>query len=78
LATEIVPSPDGWRAVFAVSPAVTAELGRLCGAEIACCPFFAFQVAITAESVVLTVGGPEGADEAIALLLDAGTVGSWR
>jgi hypothetical protein len=57
---------------------VTAELGRLCGAEIACCPFFAFQVAITAESVVLTVGGPEGADEAIALLLDAGTVGSWR
>jgi hypothetical protein len=69
-ATEVVPSPNGRCAVFGFSPGVIAELGRLCAAEVACCPFFTFHLAITAESVVLTVGGPDGAEEAIAGLLD--------
>ena len=50
------------RASFDPSWARIAELGRLCTAETACCPFFAFSLEITASSVVLTMRGLPGAD----------------
>lgn len=54
-------SDGSYRAVFDASAGVITEVARLCGAEIACCPFFTFDIEITAASVVLTIGGPADA-----------------
>jgi MerR family copper efflux transcriptional regulator len=57
---------DGtFRAVFDPSPGLITEVVELCGAEIACCPFFTFEVQITASAVVVTINGP---DDALALI----------
>lgn len=52
---------------FDQSPALLAEITGLCAAEVACCPFFDFTIAVAADAVTLTVGGPDGAAD----LLDA-------
>jgi MerR family copper efflux transcriptional regulator len=57
---------DGtFRAVFDPSAGLLSEVVELCGAEIECCPFFTFDVHITASSVVVTIDGP---DDALALI----------
>jgi MerR family copper efflux transcriptional regulator len=48
-----------WRFVFEPDAAVAVELATMCAAETACCPFFEFNLNITAPAVVLTVGGPD-------------------
>jgi DNA-binding transcriptional MerR regulator len=66
------------RVVFDPSPAVIAELARLCAAETACCPFFTFDLEITAAAIVLTIGGPAGAEQLIGRFFDLGEPASTR
>jgi len=73
LATAIrtTPSAGGVRVVFDPSPELIGEVARLCAAETACCPFFTFNLEITASAVVLTVGAPAGMQDLIGRLFDA-------
>jgi MerR family transcriptional regulator, copper efflux regulator len=51
------------RAEFDPSAVGIADLARLCAAETVCCPFFTFNLEITASAVVVMVDGPEGLEE---------------
>ena len=53
-------------AVFDHSAVLITEVARLCQAEVECCPFFTFDIEITARAVVVTIGGPP---EALDVLL---------
>ncbi len=59
-----------FRAVFELSAGLLIEVARLCDAEIACCPFFTFDIEITAMSVVVTVRGPTDALALISAVFD--------
>ena len=54
---------------FAPDAEVAADLARLCAAETACCPAFAFTLDITANTVALTIDGSDDAAEAFAAVL---------
>ena len=48
---------------------VAADLARLCAAETACCPAFAFSLDITATTVALTIDGTDDTAQAFAAVL---------
>jgi len=64
---------DRLSAVFEPSASVVAELARLSAAETACCPFFTFNLDITAAAAVLTVRVPAGAEAMLDRLVGAAT-----
>ena len=58
------------RVVFDPSAELIAELARLCAAETGCCPFFRFDLDITAAATVLTIDGPAGTEGMIGRFFD--------
>jgi MerR family transcriptional regulator, copper efflux regulator len=59
-----------FRAVFDLSAGLITDVARLCEAEIACCPFFTFDIEMAAPLVILTIGGPTAALAAITPVVD--------
>jgi len=47
---------------------IVGRLGGLCVAETSCCPFYSFDVAITAAAIVLTVDVPNDQEQTLAWL----------
>ena len=75
---ERVERPEPATMVLHLPPRVAVgELADLCVQEVACCPFFAFQLEITETGVSLTVRVPPEAAQALTALLppDAGAAG---
>jgi MerR family copper efflux transcriptional regulator len=67
---------DGtFRAVFDPSAGLITEVVDLCRAEIACCPFFTFDVQISASAVAVTISGPDDALSLITAVFDP--VAGW-
>jgi DNA-binding transcriptional MerR regulator len=62
---------DQLRYVFEPTVAVAAALATMCAAETECCPFFVFNLDITANAVVLTIDGPADAAGVFAAALAA-------
>ncbi|HSS08473.1 MAG TPA: MerR family transcriptional regulator [Acidimicrobiales bacterium] len=60
----------GLRVVFDPSAGLIAELAALCAAETTCCPFFIFALEITVSAVVLSIGGPADAEDAMSVFFD--------
>jgi hypothetical protein len=58
-ATARVDVEGATRLDFAPAPGLVARLAALVDAEVACCAFFAFDLAVTATSVGLTIGAPD-------------------
>ncbi len=58
------------RFVFDGVAGLITEVARLCEAELACCPLFTFDIAMTAPSVIVTIGGPTDALAVIAGIFD--------
>jgi DNA-binding transcriptional MerR regulator len=58
-AVHVEPVGRRWRFVFDPTGPAAAELATMCAAETTCCPFFEFNLDISAHAVVLTVGGPD-------------------
>ncbi|MDT7572479.1 MAG: hypothetical protein QOE05_2653 [Actinomycetota bacterium] len=48
------------------SNAPVAEIATLCADEVACCPFFTFELSITSPSLQLRIAVPVGAESALA------------
>jgi hypothetical protein len=44
---------------FDADPAVVAELARLAAAEVACCPFFAFELTVRTDGTGFTATAPD-------------------
>jgi hypothetical protein len=65
MATRSEHFDGGLRVVFDPSAEVITEVARLCAAETACCPFFSFNLAVTAAATVLNIKGPADADDLI-------------
>lgn len=57
-------------------PKARRDVARLAAQERACCAFLAFELAESAEGVVLTVTAPEAAREAADTLFDGFTAGN--
>jgi len=73
-ASRTTPGAGGVRVLFDPSPGLIGKIAGLCAAETACCPFFTFNLEITASAVVLTIGAPAGMEDVIGRLFDASAI----
>lgn len=62
--------PDGYRYRFAATDAMLDELTSFIKTERQCCDFFFFTIAVTEETVWLSITGPGGAKEFIKTEMD--------